>query len=162
MPNKVPVDIESVIDGVFDFVKWQAQDTGIDVTMDPMPDEVPEEILVDEKWLKDDLLCVAGNAVKYSRARQCVPVHIRVSVINPAAINGTNTNSTSGVAKDTSMLKFTFTDSGSPLPDEKLKTLFDRPEHSDRAMTGGMGLGLFCVCQHMLVLKVRHPSLFTD
>ena len=133
------------MDGVFDFIKWQAQDTGIDVTMEPIPIDVPEEILADEKWLKDDLLCVAGNAVKYSRARQGTPVQLRVSVVPPAVRNGNET---------CTMLKFSFVDSGLPQTDEKLKTLFDRPEHSDRAMTGGMGLGLFCLCEHMTVLKV--------
>ena len=150
------------MDGVFEFVKWQAQDTGIDVVMEPIPNEVPEEILADERWLKDDLLCVAGNAVKYSRARQGEPVHIGVSVIPPAATTGVSTisnNGGSGNGKNTSMLKFTFTDSGSPLPDDKLKTLFDRPAHSDRAMTGGMGLGLFCVCEHMMVLKVSYSDI---
>ena len=164
MSNNVPVDIEQLMDGVFEFVKWQAQDTGIDVVMEPIPNEVPEEILADERWLKDDLLCVAGNAVKYSRARQGEPVHIGVSVIPPAPVTGgsainTNSGSSNGNGKNTSMLKFTFTDSGSPLPDDKLKTLFDRPAHSDRAMTGGMGLGLFCVCEHMMVLKVRYKTL---
>ena len=165
MSNNVPVDIEQLMDGVFEFVKWQAQDTGIDVVMEPIPNEVPEEILADERWLKDDLLCVAGNAVKYSRARQGEPVHIGVSVIPPAATTGVSANgnnnggSSNGNGKNTSMLKFTFTDSGSPLPDDKLKTLFDRPAHSDRAMTGGMGLGLFCVCEHMMVLKVRYKTL---
>lgn len=149
------------MDGIFEFVKWQTQDTGINVVMEPIPNEVPEEILADEKWLKDDLLCVAGNAVKYSRSRQGEPVHIGVSVIPPspavvAVTGGSAISASVGNSGGTSMLKFTFTDSGSPLSDDKLKTLFDRPTHSDRTMTGGMGLGLFCVCEHMLVLKVRH------
>ena len=169
MSNKVPVDLDQLMDGVFDFIKWQSQDTGIEVIMEPIPDQVPEEILADEKWLKDDLLCIAGNAVKYSRARQNSPVEIRVNVIPPAPVavlggstvsntrgtgNGGNGNGGIGTGTGISMLKFSFTDSGPSLQDGKLKTLFDRPEHLDRAMTGGMGLGLFCVCEHMLVLQV--------
>ena len=150
------------MDGVFDFIKWQAQDTGIEVNMDPIPDQVPEEILADEKWLKDDLLCVAGNAVKYSRSRQGLPVQICVSVIPAATATGVgsgtgannNNNDNNDTKSSSSMLKFSFIDSGLSLSEEKLKTLFDRPQHSDRAMTGGMGLGLFILHEHMLVLKV--------
>ena len=49
IPNHVPVDLEQVMDNVMAFSKWQAEDTGIQVVMDPLPVDLPDEIMMDEK-----------------------------------------------------------------------------------------------------------------
>ena len=149
-PNNVPVDLEKVMEEVMAFSKWQADGTGIDVVMDPLPADLPNEIMVDGKWLKDDLLCVASNAVKYSRANQQIPALLRVAVI-PSPTNASPAS-----------VQFSFIDSGYPLRDEVLTDLFNRPMHSARMQIGGMGLGLFCLGKHMQALQVcRHRGIAT-
>ena len=151
VPNNVPVDLEQIVGEVMAFSKWQAEDTGIDVVLEPLPADLPDEIMMDEKWLKDDLLCVASNAVKYSRANQGVPALLRVAIVHSHAAGTANLSSTPSV-------QFSFIDSGYPLPDERLTNLFNRPVHSERTLTGGMGLGLFCLSEHMKALQVYRRS----
>ena len=149
-PNNVPVDLEKVMDEIVAFSQWQADGTGIEVVMEPLPVDLPDEIMMDEKWLKDDLLCLAGNAVKYSRSNQGMPAVLRVAIV-PAPTEGTST------VPSPLSVQFTFIDSGYPLPDEMLTTIFNRPMHSERMQTGGMGLGLYCLSEHMQALQVcRH------
>ena len=150
-PNNVPVDVEQIMDSVMAFSKWQAEGTGIDVVMDPLPADLPDEIMMDEKWLKDDLLCLAGNAVKYSRTNQGVPASIRVAIIP------STTEEKDNLLTSPSLL-FTFLDSGYPLSDETLTNMFNYPVHMQRMQTGGMGLGLFCLSQHMQALQVGRCS----
>ena len=137
------------MDDVMAFSKWQAEGTGIDVAMEPLPADLPDEIMMDEKWLKDDLLCLASNAVKYSRANQGVPALLRIAVVHLPT-------SDKGVANlpCPPSVQFTFIDSGYPLPDEVLTNIFNRPLHSERMQTGGMGLGLFCLREHMQAMQV--------
>ena len=147
-PNKVPVDLERIMDEIVAFSKWQADGTGVDVVMEPLPADLPDEIMMDEKWLKDDLLCVASNAVKFSRSNQKVPAVMRVAIVP---------SPTDGISKLSSpqSLEFTFIDSGYPLPDERLTNLFKRPMFSERMSVGGMGLGLYCLSEHMEALQVN-------
>ena len=153
VPNNVPVDLLKVMDGVMAFSQWQADCTGIEVVMEPLPDDLPDEIMVDEKWLRDDLLCVASNAVKYCRANQGVPALIRVAIVPPP----TAEKGAADVPSSPSV-QFSFIDSGYPLSDEKLTNLFDRPVHSERAQTGGMGLGLFCLSEHIQALDGKYGA----
>ena len=151
VPNKGLVDLEHLMDGVMSFSQWQAEDTGIEVVMEPLPANLPDEIMVDEKWLKDDLLCAASNAVKYSRANQGVPALMRIAIV-PSPTEGVSNMPT------TSSVQFSFLDSGYPLSDEKLSTMFDRPLHGARAQTGGMGLGLFCLREHIQALEGQYGA----
>ena len=136
------------MDEVMAFSQWQADGTGIDVVMEPLPAGLPEEVMMDEKWLKDDLLCAAGNFVKYSRLQQGMPVLIRVAIVSSPAHDMLHLPCLS------SSVQFSFIDSGYPLLEERLTTLFQRPEHGERTQTGGMGLGLFCLSKHVEALQV--------
>ena len=153
VPNNVPVHLEQVMEEVMAFSKWQAEDTGIDVVMEPLPADLPDEIMMDEKWLKDDLRCVASNAVKYSRTNQEVPALFRIAIVpSPTSDKGVDN------LPSPPSVQFTFIDSGYPLPDEKLTNLFNRPKHSERTQTGGMGLGLFCLSEHIQALHGKYGA----
>ena len=122
--------------------------------MDPFPADLPDEIMVDEKWLKDDLLCAASNAVKYSRISQGIPALLRVSIVpSPSEIEGVLVN-----APRSQWVQFSFIDSGYSLNDEKLKNLFHRPMHNERTQTGGMGLGMFCLSEHIKALQGQYGA----
>ena len=149
-PNLVPVDLEHIMDSVMAFSKWQAEGTGIEVVMEPLPHNLPDEVMMDEKWLKDDLLCLAGNAVKYSRRNQEVPALIRIAIVPSTTVEEKANHS----SPSTPSVQFSFIDSGYPLPEEKLFNIFNRPVHSERMQTGGMGLGLFCLREHIEAMQV--------
>ena len=149
--NKVPVDLEQVMYEVMAFSQWQADGTGIDVVMEPLPPDLPDEIMMDEKWLKDDLLCLASNTVKYSRANQKVPALLRIAIVPSFTEGGANHSSSSS-------MQFSFIDSGYPLPDERLRNLFNRPVHSERTQIGGLGLGLFCLSIHINALQGQYGA----
>ena len=196
VPNKVPMDLKRLIDGVMAFSQWHAEDTGIEVVMEPLPADLPDEIMMDEKvlykithssrilshtllrntssnafyqyillhtvtihplnisrvkWLKDDLLCAASNAIKYSRTNQGVPALFRVAIVQLPVEGVANVPSPPSV-------QFTFIDSGYPLSDERLANLFNRPVHSERMQTGGMGLGLFCLSEHIQALQGQYGA----
>ena len=151
VPNSVPVDLKQVMDEVMAFSQWQAEDTGIDVVMEPLPVDLPDEIMMDEKWLKDDLLCVASNAVKYSRSNQGAPAVLRVAIVPSSTEGAANVPSAHSV-------QFSFIDSGYPLLDERLTNLFDRPVHNERMLVGGMGLGLFCLSGHIKALQGQYGA----
>ena len=149
--NEVPVDLKQVMDEVMAFSQWQADGTGIDVVMEPLPADLPDEIMMDEKWLKDDLLCVASNAIKYSRNNQGVPALMRVAIIPSPTVGKSN-------VPTPPLVQFTFIDSGYPLSDEILRNLFNRPVHSERMQIGGMGLGLFCLAEHTKALQGQYGA----
>ena len=153
MPNRVPVQLEKVMDEIEAFCKWQADGSGIEVVMEPLPDDLPDEIMTDEKWLKDDLLCLAGNCVKYSRSNQKTPAVMRVAIV-PSPTDWKAMSNTTNTPTSSSSVQFTFIDSGYPLSEERLKNLFNRPVHSERMDIGGMGLGLFCLRQHTEAMQV--------
>lgn len=152
-PNKVPVDLKKAMNGVMSFIQWQAEGTGIDVIMEPLPVDLPDEIMADEKWLKDDLLCLASNCVKYSRSNQNVPAVMQIAIV-PSVPSVPSAAVANLLPTNFPSVKFTFIDSGYPLSDEKLQTIFNRPVHSERMQTGGLGLGLFCLAEHMRAWQV--------
>ena len=114
VPHIVPGDLPRLLGNVVDFMKWQAEDTDIQVGRcvvvvvvrlpfiippshisspshtlssqvhsDPLPDELSmTDILIDHDWLREDLFCIGGNAVKYSRETTGIPVVLRVTIEN--------------------------------------------------------------------------------
>ena len=68
VPNHVPVDLEQVMDNVMAFSRWQAEDTGIQVVMDPLPIDLPDEIMMDEKVLRyhDNMYPYLSHILHYS------------------------------------------------------------------------------------------------
>jgi CheY-like chemotaxis protein len=96
--------------------------------------DVAEEGQTDVSWLRDNLLCIVGNAVKYSMAS------VRIGV-------------RSVVASGRRMIEFDAQDSGpDTLTTQQLKAMFDRPIQFARENVGGMGVGLYCLSERVAVL----------
>ena len=101
-------------------------DPGV-IALSNIQDDVPEDIMTDFSWLRDNLMCIIGNAVKYSVAS----VLINVKAVSIGGIK---------------MLEIGVQDSGADkLSSMQLKALFDRPIQFARENVGGMGVGLFCM-----------------
>ena len=97
------------------------------IALSNISDDIPDEIMTDVSWLRDNLMCIIGNAVKYSVASVLINVK--------AVSSGGNR-----------MLEIDVQDSGADkLSSMQLKALFDRPIQFARENVGGMGVGLFCM-----------------
>lgn len=92
--------------------------------------------MTEKSWLRDNLLCVIGNAVKYTPDGEVVIVE---------AV-------TKGVA-GRELIEIRIIDGGVPLSDRKYAHLFDKPTQITRREVGGRGLGLFCLAERVSVLK---------
>ena len=144
-PKMGLVEIRKLLDDVIVFMRWQAEGSLLAVALEPIPDLVPTDILVDLKWLREDLMCVAANALKFSRERFLVPVIVRVTI-------DTDENN-----NDEQMLCFSFIDSGRNLSNDRLLTLFDHPMtlSNERLGMGGRGLGLYCLRERVTAMGGR-------
>ena len=135
------------------------------LSMLPMSNDVPEEGMTDENWLRDNLLCIIANAAKYSTTTTVKRAVIPRSAASMSALDelaGALVESTSAVIvfrvkavyiHGAKMVEFSVQDSGpEKLSPTSLKALFDRPIQFVRERVGGMGMGLFCLAERVAAL----------
>ena len=141
------IEIHKLMDDVIVFMRWQAEGSSLVVTLEPLPAHLPTDILADLRWLREDLMCVAANALKFSRERSMVPVIVRLTI--DADNDGMKP-----------MLCFSFIDSGYNLSKDRLLNLFDHPKmlSDERMGTGGMGLGMYCLRERVTTLGGRYGA----
>ena len=156
VPNMGLIEVRALVNDVMVFMRWQSENSSQTVTLEPFPDNLPVDIWADLKWLREDLLCVAANALKFSQGSSKAPVIVRVTTdINDDVLMGDNKDD-EDMPKDP-IICFTFIDSGHNLSKERLSTLFDYPRmHSnERTGMGGMGLGLYCLRERVTAMGGR-------
>ena len=112
---------------VNEMVAARAHGKGLDLECDIAPD-VPSELVGDPTRLRQVLLNLLGNAVKFTESGK-VSLHV--------------TREPNTAIRDA--LRFTVTDTGIGIPPEKLERVFERFTQADTSTTrrfGGSGLGL--------------------
>lgn len=116
-----PVTLASLVEGVVELLAPRAQGKNLEIAamLDP---ELPETILTDGARLRQILTNLAGNAVKFTEAGG---VGVRVDRLDD-------------------MLRFTVSDTGPGIPDNRLDTIFEEFEQVEMQASkhGGTGLGL--------------------
>jgi signal transduction histidine kinase len=121
-----PFDLHACVTGVGEMFHLPAQDKGLDFAVEVAPD-VPGFIDADEKRVRQVLINLVGNAIKFT---DCGRVDLRASVV--------------GVAGETAHLRFTIEDTGVGIAADQLDSIF-RPFEQAGDATGrneGTGLGL--------------------
>jgi len=128
------MDIEAVeycprdlVDQVLDLLGVRAEDSSLKLIGIVSPD-VPDHMIGDITRLRQILINLAGNALKFTKAGH-VTIHVDLQE---------KTN-------DLEVLKFSVTDTGIGIPQEKIKGLFEPFSQCDSSTTrefGGTGLGL--------------------
>ncbi|MDA7950634.1 MAG: ATP-binding protein [Pirellulaceae bacterium] len=134
--EQLQVDIRQMINDVQALLRTRAEESPIKLNVDLSPD-LPEFIETDPTRLRQILLNLASNAIKFTEAGT---VTIGVSL----------KDSTS--PKPEKVLHVTIKDTGIGIPGEKLKTLFEPFVQADNTITrrfGGTGLGL-AICQRLV------------
>jgi len=112
---------------VAEMVAIRAQEKGLAPVCEMAPD-VPRDLTGDPSRLRQVLLNLLGNAVKFTESGE---VSLRVT--------------TDDAASGSNMLRFTISDTGIGIPQEKLGAVFERFTQADSSTTrryGGSGLGL--------------------
>ena len=122
---KEPFDMHQLMHGVVGMFEGQAAEKGIRVDLHMSPD-VPFALIGDPKHLKQVLLNIVGNAVKFTEHGS-----VNVSI---------------GLARDSEQTRLIFTvaDTGIGMSDEAQKKIFEHFSQADSSITrrfGGTGLG---------------------
>jgi two-component system, sensor histidine kinase and response regulator len=124
------------VEAVFDMVAERARAKDLDLIAN-IDDSVPELIHADELRLRQVLVNLIGNAVKFTKSGAIV-VDVKAEPNEQGAL----------------LLRFTVLDSGIGVPADKLKRIFDPFTQADASTTrehGGTGLGL-AICQRLVEL----------
>jgi len=127
----VDFDLRDVVEGAADMVAVTAQQKGLAVFSFIYPD-VPTRLRGDPMRLRQILLNLAGNAVKFTHSGE---VAIRVKLDRPG---------------DTGTIRLEVTDTGIGVPKDKMDLLFRPFSQADTTTTrryGGTGLGLSIVAR---------------
>jgi two-component system, sensor histidine kinase and response regulator len=125
--DKDPFDLGSVVAGVSRTLALRAQEKNIELVYD-IPADVPLRLLGDEQRLRQILVNLIGNAVKFTEAGH-VLVEVRETSRDGDAVG----------------ISITVADTGIGIPRDKQEIIFEAFTQADGSMTrrfGGTGLGL--------------------
>lgn len=131
-----PVHLRQVVEEVLDLFAGRAYAQGLDLIYE-IDKEVPEEIIADPTRLRQIMINLVGNSIKFTTKGE---VFLRVTK-----------NSRAG---DNIELRFEIRDTGIGIARDKIKTIFDAFTQADSSTTrkyGGTGLGL-AITKHLVGL----------
>ncbi len=132
----VPTNMRRLVREVSQIVHPPARTKGLELRLD-VDENLPKGLLVDPTRLRQVLVNLAGNAVKFT-AEGFVEVRVRAQAIRNSEID----------------LRFEVQDTGIGIASEKLETIFDKFSQADSSTTrhyGGSGLGL-AICKNLVHL----------
>jgi len=133
--EEVDFDLHEVIEKVMEIMAVRAHERGLEVTSHLMSD-VPTNLVGDPNRLRQVLLNLLGNAVKFTERGEVV---LRVELEREDSAVNVNRSS------EECVLRFTVSDTGIGIPSGKLDAIFERFTQVDSSTTrryGGTGLGL--------------------
>jgi len=123
----IEFDLGDIVDKTAEMMALRAHDKGIELACSVAPD-VPTDLIGDPNRLRQVILNLIGNAIKFTNAGQVV---LRVEK-DPES-------------HEPGMLRFMIADTGIGIPQDKLGLVFDSFTQADSSTTrkyGGTGLGL--------------------
>lgn len=134
--ENIPLDVRGVITEVQSLLMLQAGKKGLQLLTD-VADEVPARVLGDPTRLRQILMNLVGNAIKFTEKGV-----IRIAVSELGATYGRT------------RLRFEVIDTGVGIPPDRQQQIFDSFVQADNSTTrryGGAGLGL-AICKQLVVL----------
>ncbi len=124
--DKVDFDLHSLVNSTCRILAAQAAAKGLDLVVSIMP-EVPPAVRGDPHYLRQVLINLAGNAVKFTQSGS-VTIHVSAQAETPAGVR----------------LKFSIRDTGMGIAPEAQARIFESFTQADQSTTrrfGGTGLG---------------------
>jgi two-component system, sensor histidine kinase and response regulator len=137
--ESIPFSPRSVVEEICDLVALRAHAQGLSLVSSVDP-RVPETVRGDPVRLRQVLLNLAGNAVKFTPHGE---IAIRVEEMTEPGPNESSQRTTAAAASRT--LRFSVRDTGIGIPSEVLGSVFQAFTQADASTTrryGGTGLGL--------------------
>ena len=134
--HKEKVDLSELIDECFNIVKYQALDKDLELIIH-IDNEVPEFLNLDKIRIRQILINLLGNAVKFTENGE-IELSIRVEK----------------KVENTFTLSFSIRDTGVGISDDAQEKVFEAFMQEDNSSTrkyGGTGLGL-SICKQLLAL----------
>lgn len=131
-----PTDLHSIVDEVFTLVGPRADEQGNRLVVD-YPQDVPRRFLTDGLRVKQLLINLVGNAVKFTHNGH---VTLRAALLSRDG--------------DQCAIRLDVEDTGIGIPEEKLEKIFDKFTQAESSTTrrfGGTGLGL-AICRQVTAL----------
>ncbi|MET3665279.1 ATP-binding protein [Caulobacter sp. 1776] len=125
-----PLDLEDCVTGVGEMFRLPAQEKGLDFVVEFAPD-LPASVVADRKRLRQVLINLVGNAIKFTARGE---VALRVQRVTPrTASDG-----------ETTRLRFVVEDTGVGIAADQVDTIFRPFEQAgdQESRGGGAGLGL--------------------
>ena len=125
--EEIDFDLRSAMETAADILAVRAREKGLELTCHIKP-EVPTALVGDPVRLRQVLVNLAGNAIKFTEEGEVI---IRVEAEKEE--------------EDSMLLHFTVSDTGIGIPPEKIETIFEGFSQADSSTTrkyGGTGLGL--------------------
>jgi CheY-like chemotaxis protein len=110
------------------------------IQLKDIPTDVPIEGITDASWLQDNLLCMVGNACKYSERTRVRSSGGIIVVVRRVMVGGRP------------LIEFAVKDCGVTLAPVALQAFFMRPVTFRRESVGGMGLGMCCLAARVSAL----------
>nr|WP_281064936.1 ATP-binding protein [Asticcacaulis solisilvae] len=119
-------DIQACVTNVGQMVRLRAEEKGLKISVD-IADGVPHTVMADQKRLRQVLINLLGNAIKFTNAGE---VRLEISVV--------------ALAEAEARLRFDVVDTGLGIPPEDIGRIFRPFEQTGNAVSrsGGTGLGL--------------------
>ncbi len=119
-------DIQACVTNVGQMVRLRAEEKGLKITVD-IADGVPRTVMADQKRLRQVLINLLGNAIKFTSEGE---VRLEVSVV--------------ALAEAEARLRFDVIDTGLGIPEADIGRIFRPFEQTGNAVSrsGGTGLGL--------------------
>ncbi len=139
--NAVEFDLGELIEETLQLLAAQARDKGIELGSNSAPG-VPQRICTDSRRLRQILVNLVGNAVKFTESGK---ITVSVELVAPPA---------NALAPAPWMLRFAVTDSGIGISREVQARLFQPFSQADSSTTrryGGTGLGLV-ICKELVAM----------
>ena len=136
--EKVPFNLHKLLSDLVTELTYRTSDKGLDLNI-TIDDNVPVSIQSDPGRLRQILLNLAGNAIKFTHQGR-IDLHISAEQNEP---------------KKSATIDFAIKDTGVGIPNEQIHFLFDSFSQVDSSTTrnyGGTGLGLAIVKQLSLLM----------
>ena len=153
--SKSPFDLRACVEEALDVLSPRAAEKRLDL-INIMHEDVPEKLIGDSQRLRQVLLNLAGNAVKFtSKGEVCIEI---------SAKSAFTLSDGSSPERDMWEISFAVRDTGIGIPHDKMNLLFKAFSQVDATSTrsyGGTGLGLV-ISKRLIELMGGSISVMSD
>jgi PAS domain S-box-containing protein len=153
--DSIDFDLRDSLGDTMKALALRAQQKGLELAC-YIPATVPDALIGDPGRLRQVLINLIGNAIKFTDEGEVV-VHVEPVPV-PPPVPGENSESGTGTGTGEVELHFNVRDTGCGIPTDKLDRIFEAFEQADMSTTrkhGGTGLGLTISSQIVALMGGR-------